>query len=176
VTTAVPGGTLTYTITASHVTGLQALVNAMVADAFSPMLTCAWICTGSGGGSCTAGPVSGPIADPVTLPVGSSVTYTADCAISSTATGSIVTTATVTGLPGLFDPEPSNPRHGCGRPGSWIDDAWPEGSGSTGLATVTLAPGCRPRFRWTSTQDGRRRLRQRLFLFRHGARTGDGKE
>jgi hypothetical protein len=109
VTTAVPGGTVTYTITASHVTGLQASVNATVTDAFSPSLACTWTCAGSGGGTCAPGPVSGPIADSVVLPVGSSVTYTANCAISTSATGSITTTATVAGSsPGLFDPELSN--------------------------------------------------------------------
>jgi hypothetical protein len=108
VATGVPGGTLTYTITASHVTGLQSVVNATVSDVFPPSLTCTWSCAGTGGGVCTPGPVSGPIDDPVTLPVGSAVTYTASCAISATATGSIVNTATISGSPGLFDPVPAN--------------------------------------------------------------------
>src|SRR6185295_14868689 len=108
VTTSVPGGTLTYTITASHITGLQAVVNATVTDIFPPSLSCSWTCSGTAGGACTPGPVSGSISDPVVMPVGSSVTYTANCAISSTATGSIVNTATVAGPPGLFDPVPAN--------------------------------------------------------------------
>jgi hypothetical protein len=108
VATAVPGGTLTYTVTARHETGLQSVVNATVSDPFPTSLACTWSCAGSGGGVCTPGPVSGPIADPVVLPVGGGVTYTAECAIAPTATGSITTTATLTGAPGLFDPIPGN--------------------------------------------------------------------
>jgi hypothetical protein len=144
VTTAVPGGTLTYTITASHVTGLQAVLNATVADAFSPMLSCTWTCSGTGGGVCMPGPVSGPISDAVVLPVASSVTYTANCAISPTAAGSIVTTATVSGSPGLFDPVASNnaATDVDGLQGLTIDDVslFEGNSGTTAFGfTVTLA-------------------------------------
>jgi hypothetical protein len=145
VATAVPGGALTYTITATHATGLQALVGGTVIDLFSPALNCTWTCAGSAGGACSPGPVAGPITDPVTLPVGSSVTYTANCAIAPTATGTITTTATVTGSSaGLFDPEPSNNSATdlTGLQGLVIDDVSQlEGNGSTtpfGF-TVTLA-------------------------------------
>ena len=144
VTTAVPGGTLTYTVTAKHVTGLQSVVKATVSDVFWPSITCSWTCVGTAGGVCTPGPVTGAIADPVVLPVGSSVTYTASCSISPTATGSIVNTATISGPPGLFDPVPANDiaTDVDGLQGLVIDDVTRlEGnSGATGFGfTVTLA-------------------------------------
>jgi hypothetical protein len=108
VTTAFPGGTLTYAITASYVTGLQSVVSVTVADAFPAGLSCTWTCAGAGGAACAPGPVAGNIDDPVTLPVGSSVSYTAVCAISPNATWSIVNTATIVRPPGLFDPTPAD--------------------------------------------------------------------
>ena len=94
VTTAVPGGSTTYTITASNA-GPSGTA-ATVADTFPASLTCTWTCVGAGGGLCAAAG-SGNINDPVTLPAGSSVTYTASCTISPAATGTLSNTATVTG-------------------------------------------------------------------------------
>jgi hypothetical protein len=144
VTTAFPGGTLTYTITASHVTGLQAVVSVTVADAFPASLSCTWTCVGSGGAACTGGPVAGSIDDSVTLPVASAVTYTAVCAISPTATGSIVNTATILRPPGLFDPTPADDTATDvdALQGLVIDDVsqFEGNSGRTGFKfTVTLA-------------------------------------
>jgi uncharacterized repeat protein (TIGR01451 family) len=94
VTTAVPGGSVTYTITASNSTATAAS-GATVADTFPATLTCTWTCAGSGGGTCTAAG-SGNISDTVNLPAGASVTYTASCAVASSAAGTLSNTATVT--------------------------------------------------------------------------------
>jgi uncharacterized repeat protein (TIGR01451 family) len=93
VTTATPGGSVTYTITASNASALPAS-GATVADTFPAVLTCTWTCVGAGGGTCTASG-AGNINDTVNLPAGASVTYTASCAIAAAATGSLSNTATV---------------------------------------------------------------------------------
>jgi uncharacterized repeat protein (TIGR01451 family) len=95
VTTAVPGGSVTYTITASNA-GPDPVTGGTVADTFPAILTCTWTCVGAGGGTCTASG-SGNVNDTVNLPVGGSVTYTASCAISASATGTLSNTATVSG-------------------------------------------------------------------------------
>jgi uncharacterized repeat protein (TIGR01451 family) len=103
VTTATPGGSVTYTITASNAGPSN--TTATVADTFPASLTCTWTCVGAGGGTCTAAG-SGNINDAVNLPAGGSVTYTASCAISASATGSLANTATVTGA--ASDPNGGN--------------------------------------------------------------------
>ncbi len=104
VTEATPGGSATYTITASNA-GPDVASGATVADTFPAALTCTWTCVGAGGGTCTAAG-SGNIADAVNLPAGGSVTYTASCAISAAASGSLSNTATVTSP--VVDPVPAN--------------------------------------------------------------------
>jgi uncharacterized repeat protein (TIGR01451 family) len=104
VTTAVPGGSVTYTITASNA-GVDPVIGATVADTFPGILTCTWTCVGAGGGTCTAAG-SGNISDTVNLPVGGSVTYTATCAIAPSATGTLSNTATVSSS--TTDPDPAN--------------------------------------------------------------------
>ncbi|HVH36788.1 MAG TPA: proprotein convertase P-domain-containing protein, partial [Tahibacter sp.] len=105
VTTAVAGGSTTYTITASN-TGPGAATGTTVADTFPAALTCTWTCVGAGGGTCTASG-SGNINDTtVNLPVGASVTSTAGCAISAAATGTLSNTATVSSS--VSDPDPAN--------------------------------------------------------------------
>ncbi len=94
VASATPGGSVTYTITASNA-GPDADVAATVADTFPASLTCTWTCVGAGGGTCTAAG-AGNINDMVNLPAGGSATYTASCAIAASATGSLANTATVT--------------------------------------------------------------------------------
>lgn len=106
VTTAVPGGSVTYTITASNA-GPSNAPGATVADTFPASLTCTWTCVGAGGGTCTAAG-SGNIGDTVNLPAGGSVTYTASCAVSAAATGTLSNTATVTAPAGVTDPAPGN--------------------------------------------------------------------
>ncbi len=106
VTTAVPGGSVTYTITASNA-GPSNAPGSTVADTFPASLTCTWTCVGAGGGTCTAAG-SGNINDTVNLPAGGSVIYTASCTISAAATGSLSNTATVAAPGGVTDPTPGN--------------------------------------------------------------------
>ena len=103
VTTATPGNSTTYTITASNAGPSN--TSATVADTFPASLTCSWTCAGAGGGTCSASG-SGNINDSVTLPSGGSTTYTASCSISGSASGSLSNTATVTGS--ATDPTPGN--------------------------------------------------------------------
>ena len=104
VTTAVPGGSVTYTITASNA-GPDPVTGGTVADTFPAILTCTWTCVGAGGGTCTAAG-AGNLSDTVNLPAGGSVTYTASCAVSAAATGTLVNTATVSSAVG--DPNAGN--------------------------------------------------------------------
>ncbi|MBW8874591.1 MAG: ExeM/NucH family extracellular endonuclease [Acidobacteria bacterium] len=106
VTSATPGGSVTYTITASN-SGPSDATGAMVTDTFPASLTCTWTCVGAGGGTCTASG-SGNLGDTVNLPAGGSVTYTASCTISAAATGTLSNTATVTAPGGVTDPTPGN--------------------------------------------------------------------
>ena len=106
VTTATAGGAVTYIITAGNA-GPSNVTGATVADTYPASLTCAWTCTGAGGGTCTASG-SGNLNDTVNLPVGGSVTYTASCTISAAATGTLSNTATVTAPAGVTDPTPGN--------------------------------------------------------------------
>ncbi|HEV8240631.1 MAG TPA: DUF11 domain-containing protein [Thermoanaerobaculia bacterium] len=97
VTTYTPGGSVTYTITASN--SGPSNTSGTVSDAFPGVLTCNWTCVGGGSGGTCTGAGSGPIVnDPVTLNANGSVTYTAACAISSAATGNLVNTATETAV------------------------------------------------------------------------------
>ncbi|MEQ1607243.1 MAG: Ig-like domain repeat protein, partial [Pyrinomonadaceae bacterium] len=105
VTTAVPGGSVTYTITASNA-GPSPVTGGTVADTFPAILTATWTCVGAGGGTCTAAG-AGNINDTVNLPAGGSVTYTASATISASATGTLSNTATVSGG-ATTDPVPGN--------------------------------------------------------------------
>ena len=106
VTSAVAGGSLTYTITAGNA-GPNDVTGASVADTFPATLTCTWSCSGAGAGTCTAGG-SGDISDTVNLPVGGTVTYTAICSVSASATGTLSNTATIAAPSGTVDPTPGN--------------------------------------------------------------------
>jgi uncharacterized repeat protein (TIGR01451 family) len=106
VTTATPGGSVTYTITASNA-GPSNAPGATVADTFPASLTGTWTCVGAGGGTCTAAG-SGNISDTVNLPAGASVTYTVSASINAAATGTLSNTATVTAPAGVTDPAPGN--------------------------------------------------------------------
>jgi len=107
VATATPGGTVTYTITASNSSGPSAAPGSNVSDTFPASLTCTWTCVGANGGTCTASG-SGNINDTVNLPKTGSVTYTASCNISATATGTLVNVATVAPSATVSDPTPGN--------------------------------------------------------------------
>ncbi len=106
VPTAIPGGTVLYSIVASNA-GPSNAAGATVADTFPASLTCNWTCVGAGGGTCTAAG-SGNINDTVNLPPGSSATYTASCTVSASATGTLSNTATVAAPAGVTDPNPAN--------------------------------------------------------------------
>ncbi|NTV15711.1 MAG: DUF11 domain-containing protein, partial [Desulfobulbaceae bacterium] len=66
VTTATPGGSTMYTITASNA-GPNDASGATVSDTFPATLTCSWTCVGAGGGTCTAAG-AGNISDTTNLP------------------------------------------------------------------------------------------------------------
>jgi uncharacterized repeat protein (TIGR01451 family) len=103
VASAAPGGSTTYTITASNA-GPSDAPGATVADTFPAACTTAsWTCVPAGGATCTAGPVNGNIGDVVNLPAGGSVTYSATCNIAAAATGNLANTATVTAPAGVTD-------------------------------------------------------------------------
>ena len=107
VTTAVPGGTVTYTITASNGGPVDAL-GSTVTDTFPAAITSAsWTCVGSGGGTCTANG-TGNINDTVDLPNGGSVTYTVTAQISPSATGTLSNAAAVAAPVSVTDPNLSN--------------------------------------------------------------------
>ena len=107
-TSAAPGGTTTYTITAGNPSGPSDAPAATVTDVFPPALDCSWTCVAANGGACTAGPVAGDIGDVVSLPRGASVEYTAICSIDLEASGTLVNTATVTTVGDVEDPNPIN--------------------------------------------------------------------
>jgi len=106
VTEATPGGSLTYTITASN-SGPENAVGASVADNFPAALDCNWTCVGAGGGTCSASG-SGDISDTVNLPAGGSVTYKAACGIDPAASGTLANTATVAAPDDVSDPDPAD--------------------------------------------------------------------
>ncbi|HEX4952280.1 MAG TPA: hypothetical protein VF017_02640 [Thermoanaerobaculia bacterium] len=90
-TSVAPGGTVTYTITASNA-GPNAANNCTVTDTFPAGLSgVTWTCAGAGGGTCTAAG-AGNISDTVNLPNGGSVTYT----VTGTASGALGSTITNT--------------------------------------------------------------------------------
>jgi uncharacterized repeat protein (TIGR01451 family) len=106
VTTATPGGSVTYTIVASNA-GPTNAPGSTVTDALPGTLTATWTCVGALGGACTASG-SGSINDTVNLPAGGSVTYTVSATINPAATGTLSNTATVATAAGVTDPTPGN--------------------------------------------------------------------
>jgi uncharacterized repeat protein (TIGR01451 family) len=102
-----PGGTTTYTITASNA-GTSAANPATVVDTFPAACTSvSYTSTATGGATGNTASGSGNINDTaLNLPSGSTVTYTATCSISPAATGSLVNTATISSA--VTDPVPAN--------------------------------------------------------------------
>ena len=97
VTTAVPGGSVTYTIVASNA-GPTAANPVSVTDTFPAACTSVSYTSVAAGGATgnTVGPAAGNISDlALNMPAGSSVTYTATCTISPAAVGTLVNTATI---------------------------------------------------------------------------------
>ncbi len=107
-TQTVPGQVVTYTIAVSNSTGPSVVTGATVIDNFPTTLPdMTWICTASGGATCTAGGSSN-IADTVDLPVGSSVTYVVSGTVSASATGQLTNTASVSTPAEVNDPNSGN--------------------------------------------------------------------
>lgn len=106
VTSAVPGGSVTYTITASNA-GPSNIVGATITDALPPSLTATWTSTVFGGASATAAG-SGNINDTVVIPAGGSVVYTVSATINAAATGDLINTATIAVPSGSSDGNPAN--------------------------------------------------------------------
>ena len=102
VTSAVPGESLTYTLTASN-DGLPHS-DVQVTDTFPAGLTCTWTSVASGGATGNSAG-SGDLADVLVMPALSSVTYTISCDIDPTATGTLVNTATISSPEDDFDPD-----------------------------------------------------------------------
>ncbi|MEM1179137.1 MAG: DUF11 domain-containing protein, partial [Acidobacteriota bacterium] len=94
VTTATPGGSLTYTLVASS-QGPGDGAGAVVSDTLPSGLSCTYTSTAADGASGNDSG-SGDINDTVNLPPGSSITYTVNCLIDPAATGTLSNTATVT--------------------------------------------------------------------------------
>ncbi|MEO6066299.1 MAG: pre-peptidase C-terminal domain-containing protein, partial [Lysobacterales bacterium] len=106
VATAVPGGSVTYTITATNPVGGDAASPVTIADTFPASLTCTYTAAATGGATGFTAAGSGNINDTaVSMPAGSTVTYTATCAIAASATGTISNTATVSSA---TDPNAAN--------------------------------------------------------------------
>ncbi len=112
VTTANPGGTLTYTIVVSN-SGPSTATGATVTDTFSTtsFTSTSFTATQTGGAtgfSNSSGTGVQNINQTVTLPPGSSITYTVTANVSSTATSTVSNTATVTPATGTTDSNPGN--------------------------------------------------------------------
>jgi uncharacterized repeat protein (TIGR01451 family) len=102
VTTAVPGGTLTYTIVVTN-TGPSNVTGATVADTFPTTLSnVSYTATATGGATGFAAG-TGNINHTVTMPVGSTITYTVQATVSAAATGTLTNTATVTAPAGVTE-------------------------------------------------------------------------
>ncbi len=94
ITSAAPGDSVSYVITARNA-GPNDAPGTTVSDTFpAACSSVTWTCVGAGGANCTASG-SGNIAEVVSLPSGASVAYTAACAIDVTASGALINTASV---------------------------------------------------------------------------------
>ncbi len=108
VTSAVPGGMVTYTIVVTN-NGPDAVTGATVADTFPGILsgvTYTSTTTGTVSGNTAAG--SGDVNDTVDMSNGATITYMVMGTIDPSATGSLANTATVTEPVGVTDPVPGN--------------------------------------------------------------------
>jgi uncharacterized repeat protein (TIGR01451 family) len=109
VTTAVPGGSVTYTIVVTN-SGPSNALGSTVTDTFPAACSSVSYTSVAAAGATgnTPGPAAGNIADTVNLPAGGSVTYSATCTISPAATGTLSNTGTVAATGGATDPDPGN--------------------------------------------------------------------
>ena len=163
VTSVTPGGSATYTVTASNA-GPSNAPGATVADTFPAVLTATWTCVGAGGGTCTASG-SGNISDTVNLPAGGSVTYTVSAAIAAGATGSLSNTATVTAPAGVTDPAPGN------NSATDTDTLTPPKPPVVAEPPVVVTTQCKSRRHFTiRLKERRERLIRSAKVFVHGRR------
>jgi uncharacterized repeat protein (TIGR01451 family) len=111
VTSYLPGGQVTYTITVSNA-GPSDVAGIVVTDevtALPQVQAASWSCAGAAGAICSSGPTSGDINDSVSLRAGASVTYTLVVDIAPGATGDLVNTASVAVPSGATDPTRTPP-------------------------------------------------------------------
>jgi uncharacterized repeat protein (TIGR01451 family) len=110
VTSVVPGGSTTYTITVSNA-GPDAADGTTLSDPLPAGVTGGnWSFVSATGGGSVTGPASGTgaLATTVDLPVNATVTFSFTVQVSPAATGTLTNTATVSAPPGVFDPNPAN--------------------------------------------------------------------
>jgi uncharacterized repeat protein (TIGR01451 family) len=108
VTTATPGGTVTYTITVTNNSAIG-INGVTVTDNFPAAITGASYTTVATPGSSSGAPTgSGNIADTVSLAAGGSVTYTVVAAIDPAAVGTLSNTASAFPPAGVTEPVPAN--------------------------------------------------------------------
>ncbi len=108
VTSATPGGTLTYTLVASNPNGPADLAGVRLTDAPPAALGCSWSCVATPGATCGAQSPGSDLDDLVDLAVGSQVTYSGLCQIDPTARGTLSNTAQLTLPVGASDPDLAN--------------------------------------------------------------------
>ena len=105
--TAVPGETVTYTLTVNNL-GPSDVPDVLVTDTFPTAIdSVAWTCVASAGSTCSA-VGSGDITDLALLRAGGALVYTAVATLRSDASGSLSNTATATVPAGITDPTPGN--------------------------------------------------------------------
>ena len=107
-TTAIPGNSITYTITVQN-SGPSTATAAQIADTIPAGITGAtWTCSSSGASSCSAPSGTGNIATTATVASGSAVVYSVTGTIAPGATGTLSNTATVTPPSGFPDSNATN--------------------------------------------------------------------
>ena len=111
VTSAEPGGLVTYTIVVTNLGPFDTTADGVeVTDTFPSDLSCSWTSVFAGGatGSTTSGTGNITNATPFTMPVSSTITFTVSCVIAAGATGTLSNTASVGATEGTTDPTPGN--------------------------------------------------------------------
>ncbi len=127
-----PGGTTTYTVTATN-NGPTNVVGAAVVDNLPAAITSAsWSCGASAGSACGAASGTGNINTTVDLLNGGSATFIVVANISATATGNLTNTACVTAPAGITDSSAGN---NCG-----TDTDTPPGGSSPTPAPILVDP------------------------------------
>jgi LPXTG-site transpeptidase (sortase) family protein len=105
------GGTVTYTVTVSNLSGVD-ITGAVVSDPKPANIsTWAWACTsqtGNATGCSAAGSSASDFTDTVNLPVGGTIVYTVTANVVANPTGNLMNTATVTPPTGFADSNPAN--------------------------------------------------------------------